>query len=207
MQAPAVQEASERNRALYDSFWEAVPDYARYNPGARHRRRLIFDLLSLGRCESLLDVGCGDGLFLRLLRRERPDIRALAGADLSPAQVERNRERLPGMDFYALDVQVGALDRAFDVVLCGEVVEHLEDQRAAFRHLAAMVNPGGRLLVTCPTGTMYATEKHFGHVHHPTRAELVDHARGAGLRERSVSNWGWPTYNLMKWATNVNPGW
>jgi trans-aconitate methyltransferase len=199
--------ASERNEALYNSFWEVVPDYIRYNPGARHRRRLMLRVLPRTNCSSLLDVGCGDGLLLRILRRDRPDIKAVAGADLAAAQVERNRMRMRDMNFHVLDIQTGALDQTFDIVVCSEVVEHVEDQRTAVMHLSKMVNPGGWLVITCPTGTMHHTEKHFGHVHHPTRSELFTHASAAGLREVSILNWGWPTYKLMKWATNVNPEW
>lgn len=198
---------TERNEALYDSFWETVPDYSRYNPGARHRRRLLLRALPRHHGFSLLDVGCGDGLFLRILRLERPDIPSLDGADLAPAQVERNRSSMPGMDFHVLDIQAAALDTTFDVVVCSEVVEHVGDQRAAMENLGKMVRGKGQLIVTCPTGTLYRTERHFGHVHHPTQSELISHANAAGLRLVSISNWGWPTYKLIKWATNVNADW
>jgi 2-polyprenyl-3-methyl-5-hydroxy-6-metoxy-1,4-benzoquinol methylase len=199
--------AAERNEALYRTFWEEAPDYARYNPGARHRRRLILELIADTPARSLLDVGCGDGTLLAVVRRARPDIREWAGADISAAQVERMGKRGTGIDFYALDIQSGALGRTFDLVLCSEVLEHLDDQEAALRNLAAMLNPGGRLVLTCPAGGMYATEKHFGHVRHPTRDELQRQAAAANLRVVSLQNWGWPLYKLMKWATNVNAEW
>src|SRR5271165_6417011 len=99
MHMPSERLASAWNEALYNSFWEATPDYLRYNPGARHRRRLLLGALPRTNCSSLLDVGCGDGLLLRILRRDRPDIHSLAGADLAPAQVERNRAAMAGIDF------------------------------------------------------------------------------------------------------------
>ena len=168
----AYASAAERNEALYESFWEDAPDYARHNPGARHRRRHILSILARTRATSVLDVGCGDGTLLALARSARPDIAVWAGADISAAQVERNRARWTGVDFYAVDIQKTALDRTFDLVLCSEVIEHLDDQPAALRNLSAMIRPGGRLVLTCPAGRMYATEKHFGHVRHPTREEL-----------------------------------
>jgi SAM-dependent methyltransferase len=199
--------AVERNRALYESFWEEVPDFSRHNPGACHRRRLILDLVSQLQFASALDVGCGDALLLRFLRRARPDIGSLAGADLSPSQVARNRLRSPEMDFYVLDVERGMLDRRFDLVLSSEVIEHLDDPRSALTHLAAMVKAGGWLLITCPTGRMYATEEHFGHVRHPSSRELAELGTGAGLRVHSLTTWGWPTYRFSKWATNIDARW
>lgn len=199
--------AVERNLAFYQGFWEDTPDFVRYNPGARHRRRAILQALGEEPFESVLDVGCGSGELLSLIERHHPRARGLAGADLSPDQVERNRKRLPRAEFFALDIQRAALERTFDLVVCSEVIEHLDDQRAAVAHLARMVRPGGRLLITCPTGTMYATEKHFGHVRHPSAEELSRWARDAGLEVGSIWNWGWPTYRLLKWATNVDADW
>ena len=114
---------------------------------------------------------------------------------------------MPGAEFFALDIQAAPLPRTFDVVVCSEVVEHLDDARAAVANLARMVNPGGRLLITCPAGTMYATERHFGHVRHPSAGDLAAWAELSGLRVDTLWNWGWPTYQLLKWATNVNSEW
>src|SRR5579863_6405475 len=169
--------AIDRNMRFYQAFWEETPDFTRYNPGARHRRRLITDCLGSERFVSALDVGCGQGELLSLLRGGHPEASALAGVDLSPDQVVRNQARWPDIEFFALDVQKEALDRTFDHVVCSEVIEHLDDQRGAVANLARMVRAGGRLLITCPTGSMYATERHFGHVRHPEAEELVGWAR------------------------------
>jgi SAM-dependent methyltransferase len=163
--------------------------------------------LAARRFSSALDVGCGDGSFLRALRRARPDIASVAGADLSATQIERNRVRFPDIEFHVLDVERATLGRRFDLVTASELVEHVDDQGAAVEHLGAMVNEGGYLLVTCPTGPIHSTEKHFGHVRHPSKAELSALGARAGLHVVSLASWGWPTYRLLKWATNVDPAW
>jgi 2-polyprenyl-3-methyl-5-hydroxy-6-metoxy-1,4-benzoquinol methylase len=201
------QSAIDRNMAFYQAFWEETPDFTRYNPGARHRRRLITDCLGSEDFSSALDVGCGQGELLSFLRIAHPEASSFAGVDLSPDQVARNRAKWPDMEFFALDLQKEALDRTFDLVVCSEVIEHLDDQRAAVGNLARMVRAGGRLLITCPTGTMYATERHFGHVRHPGAEELGRWARDAKLELVSLWNWGWPTYRLLKWATNIQADW
>jgi 2-polyprenyl-3-methyl-5-hydroxy-6-metoxy-1,4-benzoquinol methylase len=201
------QSAIDRNMAFYQAFWEETPDFTRHNPGARHRRRLILECLGSERFASVLDVGCGNGELLALLHGAHPEVSVLAGADLSPDQIARNRARLPAMEFSALDVQKDRLDRTFELVVCSEVIEHLDDQRNAVKNLTSMVAPGGRLVLTCPTGTMYPTERHFGHVRHPGAAELETWAHDAGLEVASLWNWGWPTYRLLKWATNVDAEW
>jgi len=202
-----VGDAGRFNEEYYDKFWGDCPDFSRYNPGARHRRRIITELLRPLPGKRLLDVGCGTGELLMWLTRELGGVTSFAGADLSSETVKRNAERLPGMQFRTLDVSREALGEQFDIVVCSEVVEHIEDRRTAFRNLAAMVAPGGHLLVTCPTGHVYQTERTFGHVSHPSVAEMDAHASAVGLRQVKAENWGWPLYRALKWATNVNTDW
>jgi len=74
-------------------------------------------------------------------------------------------------------------------------------------HLAAMVRPGGHLIVTCPTGKLHATEKLFGHVSHPTPDALRSLVERNGLEVLSLHNWGFPLYNGLKYATNMSSEW
>jgi hypothetical protein len=39
------RDATSFNEGYYDRFWADCPDFARYNPGSRHRRRIITELL------------------------------------------------------------------------------------------------------------------------------------------------------------------
>jgi SAM-dependent methyltransferase len=195
------------NEELYDRFWGDCPDFSRYSPGARHRRRIIAGLLRALPGARLLDVGCGDGELLLWLKRQLPALTSVAGADLSSETVKRNRARWPDTDFHVLDVARGSLRKTFDIVVCSEVIEHIEDRGAVFANLAAMLAPGGYLLVTCPAGRLYPTERRFGHVSHPTISELDAYAVRAGLRRMRAENWGFPLYKALKWATNINPEW
>lgn len=198
--------ASDYNRATYDRIWSQMSDFIRYNPGARHRRRHTFELLERCRFESLLDVGCGNAELLRLIDERWPN-KKLAGADLSSTVVDANRQALPHMEFFTANIEHDTLpaDRTFDVVVATEVIEHLDDPEAAIRRLAQACTPGGHVLVTCPTGKVWPTEKHFGHVRHPGDADLALWGRRAGLEVQELWSWGFPTYAFTKWAANVNP--
>ena len=191
--------------ATYDHHWDhRWSDFIRYHPGARHRRRLILECLARApRFERVLDVGCGLGQLLELIDERFPG-RDLTGVDLSQQAVETNRARWPGRRFEVLDLAQGALSETFDLVVCSEVIEHLEDQAGALERLASMVAPGGTLLLTCPTGKLHETERHMGHVHHPTLDELRALADPHGLEFVSATNWGWPLYRALKWATNLD---
>ena len=64
-----MRDATSYNRSTYDRIWPQMSDYIRYNPGARHRRRHIFEFLDTLRFSSLLDVGCGLGRQAGALKR------------------------------------------------------------------------------------------------------------------------------------------
>ncbi len=197
-------DATEKNRSTYNALWPQLSEFIRYNPGARHRRRHVFALLDRVPFSSLLDVGCGDGALLRMLHKRYPKV-SFHGVDLSAVVIERNQAALPHMQFATANVAVDPLPGSYDVVVCTEVLEHLDDPAKALRTIAEATKPGGHAVITTPTGTVHATERHFGHTRHMTRAELGLLAESAGFDVVENRSWGFPMYALTKWATNLDP--
>jgi SAM-dependent methyltransferase len=198
-------DAAAQNRETYDRIWPQMSDYIRHNPGAVHRRRHVFALLErAGAWRSLLDVGCGNAELLRLIDARFPG-RALAGVDVSSVVVAQNRRTLPHVRCEVCDVSTSDLPGPVDVIVCSEVLEHLDDPRSALGRMRDALAPAGYAVLTMPTGRVHATERHFGHVRHPRAEELVAWCDAAGLRVAELSNWGFPFYRLTKWATNLNP--
>jgi SAM-dependent methyltransferase len=97
---------------------------------------------------SLLDVACGTGRHLELLRATFPDV---AGVDMEPGLLEIARERLPGVPLVGADMRSFDLGRRFDGVTClFSSVGYLADAReldAAVARMAAHLEPGGVLVV------------------------------------------------------------
>jgi SAM-dependent methyltransferase len=205
-----IESTSQSQMDFYNSFWPEGFDFTRYHPGSRHRRRLIQKMLDKLQFKSVLDVGCGPGDLLVdiLARREKSDLK-LTGADISQEVVEKNSRQFPTMSFFHLDIQKHTISNvgSFDLIICSEVIEHLSDQRKAIENLASMLAKGGALLITCPSGKVFETEKSFGHTKHPSVKELTQLAIENGLGVEKAWNWGWPTYGLLKIATNINTSW
>jgi SAM-dependent methyltransferase len=116
----------------------------------RGRRRIIGEVvrrLALPAGVEILDAGCGSGRNMVELAR----LGNVTGLELADASVERARQRRVG------EVVQGSLDaipfedHEFDLAVCFDVIEHLDDDVGALRELRRVVRPGGTLLVTVPT--------------------------------------------------------
>jgi SAM-dependent methyltransferase len=66
------------------------------------------------------------------------------------------------LDYTSDIVSIPLPDRAVDVILCTEVLEHVPNPVAAIREMARLLKPGGRLLLTAPLGSFLHQEPyHF----------------------------------------------
>ena len=96
---------------------------------------------------SLLDVACGTGAHLEIMRRWY----AVEGVDISPEMLEVARSRLPLVPLHLADMRTLDLGRQFDAVMClfsaiGYLTEPAEMQ-TAIRRMTDHVAPGGVLIV------------------------------------------------------------
>jgi SAM-dependent methyltransferase len=91
-----------------------------------------------------LDVGCGEGETTRRLRRR---LTSVVGVDVDPASIETARSHGDDIDYVLGDFAVVDLpEESFDVVSAVAVLHHV-DLREGLTRLAALVRPGGVLLV------------------------------------------------------------
>ena len=123
---------------------------------ARHfwfRSRLQLVLWMLRRyfpsAQTLLDVGCGTGYVLAGIRRRCPSL-VLTGCDVRLTTLLEARRQMPDIQFFAADVFAVPYESEFDVVVALDVLEHIDDDRAALRALRNVVKPGGGLILTVP---------------------------------------------------------
>src|SRR5690606_13056890 len=99
----------------------------------------------------VLDVGCGDGVFLDRLAQDldRRDA-AYVGVDYSEHQLAK-AAALP-YDFHKCDLGSGIPfpDATFDVVHAAEVIEHLLNPDLLVDEAARVLKPGGHVVITTP---------------------------------------------------------
>ena len=161
-------------RVLYERhwWWRAREELLLSEIGRLDRQRPI---------RSVLDVGCGDGLFFDALST----FGTVEG-------VEPLGHLIPTDAPYRDRIHVGPFDdtyaprKRFDLILMLDVLEHLDDPAAALRHGLQLLEPGGRLLVTVPAFNLLWT-RHDDLNDHVTRYTKASFSTLA--RESSYEIW------------------
>jgi SAM-dependent methyltransferase len=134
-------------RVVYDRMAELDQVHWWY----RARREILSDLIARRiappKDARILEVGCGTGHNLEMLRR----FGRVEGIEVDPAARELATLRLgqPIMDC-PLPMLTGVPDRAYDMVAILDVIEHIEEDVAGMRALAGKMKPGARMLITVP---------------------------------------------------------
>jgi arsenite methyltransferase len=113
--------------------------------------------------ETVLDVGCGDGLIaFGALQRVGPDGHVIA-SDISPDLVERSRElaeelgagsRMSFLQARAEDLSAVA-DASVDVLTTRSVLIYVDDKAGSFREFFRVLRPGGRISLFEPINNYF----------------------------------------------------
>jgi 2-polyprenyl-6-hydroxyphenyl methylase / 3-demethylubiquinone-9 3-methyltransferase len=105
---------------------------------------------------AFLDVGCGGGIVSEPLARLGGELTGIDPAEenIEAAKLHAEKSRL-AIDYRATTVEALAeTDVAFDVVIASEVVEHVADLDFFAGRCAALVKPGGLMIVTTINRTL-----------------------------------------------------
>ena len=147
------RQVDNHSAIVSSSYYDAVyRDSAAYEaPAARSPyapvwNRLAELLRGFGACR-ILDLGCGPGQFAEFVREALPED-DYCGVDFSAVAIDKARQRVPGFAFERLELPITdfAGRAPFDVVVCTEVLEHVEADLA----IVAALPPGTPLLATVP---------------------------------------------------------
>jgi 2-polyprenyl-3-methyl-5-hydroxy-6-metoxy-1,4-benzoquinol methylase len=188
-------------------------------------RRLDGVLPTLGlRPSSVLDAGAEDATFVYWLADLYPEA-TITAVDIDADAIDACREARPTAYARRVRFEVSTFSalesQAFDLITAFDVLEHIEDDRAAAADLARALRPGGTILVHVPrdrwrtwSGTEQRVPDHEawrinpGHVRHgyspdALRRLLTD----AGLTVEDVQTWvgRWGVLAHTAYALLENP--
>jgi 2-polyprenyl-3-methyl-5-hydroxy-6-metoxy-1,4-benzoquinol methylase len=151
----------------------------------RARERVILAALERHRpargWRTVLDVGCGDGLFFDTLAR-LDGVTLVEGVEPAAALVSPDGPHRDRIHVAPFDVSFD-LGRRYSLVLMLDVLEHLPDPIAALRHAVSLLEPDGVFVATVPAFMVLWT-RHDELNHHYTRYSRSSFAalgRDAGL--------------------------
>ena len=151
---------------------EVMRDAVNYN---RYLRQLVRRYGETA--ATALDFGAGIGTF-----SDSPGLDPGAVHCVEPDAAARRQ--LESLGFAAHESLASVPDGAVDYVFTLNVLEHIEDDRAALADIYRVLKPGGRLFVYVPAfmALFSSMDRHVGHVRRYRLPEMVDRVEGAGFR-------------------------
>lgn len=149
--APTTVEASDS--VLRETFFQATNYHS--IPGGR--KKLDYLLSVVRRLQSersevrVLDVGCGNGGLAFPLAAIGCSV---LGVDVHAPTIERNRAQNAARNarFEAVPGAVFDLGETFDLIVCSEVLEHLDEPQPLVATMSRHLEPDGLLIITVPNG-------------------------------------------------------
>ncbi len=181
----------------YDKHFEYRKEFIDIAPRFFLRTTLMLRLLGK-RPGTVLDVGCGDGFFLRRLAQH--GYRAV-GIDVSRAGIELARHVLaefPQCEAHCATIEAFGPDASYEIATCGETLEHIEDDVAFLREINRLLAPGGVLVLTVPVDMSLWTQHDVdaGHFRRYSKAELFEKLGRTGFAIEEYVVWGFPLVRL-----------
>lgn len=162
--------------------------------------------------EEVLEAGAGIGNITGLLVQEGW---TLTVSEIEPLYLQGLRERFAGQpcvrEIVAIDLQHNDFARAyaayrerFGSIVLLNVIEHLEDDRAAVENCRFLLKPGGVLIALAPAYRFLFSmlDKELGHHRRYTRKRLAKVLTGGGLtiaRSFYFNFMGIPAWLYGKW--------
>ena len=163
------------------------------------RLRAVLDALAETGAHRVVDLGCGEGFYLRTLLAD-PTVTELVGVDVSARELafaERrlHLDRLPERQRAKLTLKQSSVTyrdgslSGYDACLLVEVVEHIEPDRLGSLEASVFDAGHAHVIVTTPNreynavyGMDPGTVRHPDHRFEWTRAEFADWATGVAQR-------------------------
>lgn len=170
------------------------------------RKRLILELLKhmdKGRC---LEIGCGAGDLCATLSNKGYRMK---GIDSSEEAIQLCRE------FHKDICQTGAITFAceslyevsdtFDIILMFEVLEHIENDRAALSRVHELLMPSGHILLSVPAheSSFGPSDIFAGHHRRYDRSKLLGLLKESRFEVQTIWSYGVPLANVTEKVRNV----
>jgi len=100
-----------------------------------------------GKNESVLDLGCGTGVFTKMLQQRH---KIVIGADISKTAIKEGEKMGIKMVLVDLNERLPFPKNFFDTVTAGEIIEHIFNTSNFLKEISRVLKKGGKLILTTP---------------------------------------------------------
>ena len=141
----------------YDQYgayhWKKItPSLKYYDASLSGRYLKALELTRNLKPMNIIDIGCGDGCLTTLFAKQFPRS-MITGIDTSDKAIDFARKITKG--FGNLTFINGSLydidpESRFDLIICAEVIEHLDDYKTFIERCHTIINSNGYMVITTP---------------------------------------------------------
>jgi 2-polyprenyl-3-methyl-5-hydroxy-6-metoxy-1,4-benzoquinol methylase len=168
-------------------FMQSTDNYKKHTTGSSLQKLLIdnfyatlFRQVGKLRPESILDVGCGEGFTLQKLM-DRGIGKRLEGIEYLDRAIEIGNKIHPELTLKQGNIyDLPYKDNEFDLVLCTEVLEHLEEPEKALKELKRVAKR--YCIISVPNEPLFML--------------------GNFLRGKNLARWGNDIEHIQHWTSN-----
>jgi SAM-dependent methyltransferase len=155
-----------------------------------------------------LDVGCGDGLVMRLILQQTASRPKMVGIDIDPLEAAAaDRVHVYDRVHTCPSERIPEPDASFDFAFSNSVLEHIPDLEGAIREVSRLLKAGGAFVFTVPgpdfhrclRGPLLAftsrqeyldhLDRRVAHLRYPTRAEWAELLGRHGMQVESAEGY------------------
>lgn len=149
-----------KNHKLY-SIWDQVP-VTYYQRGVRknllqkiwHRLKIRNSKFAINNFEfkKCLDIGCASGFMISEIAKAFPGAK-YHGVDVYDKAIRFAKKNYPQIKFKVAQAEnLPFKDNFFDLILCYETIEHVEDPKKSLKEMKRVLKNNGILLLTMDSG-------------------------------------------------------
>jgi methionine biosynthesis protein MetW len=121
----------------------------------RDRNSILLDWVGDGK--RVLELGCSTGYMSRLMKQRNCVITGIEADEKAAEQARAYCEEVLVLDLNSNDWAKGLPPKSFDVVLLGDVLEHLVDPGRLLRQVRRLIRTGGSLVISLPNVVHWQT--------------------------------------------------
>jgi len=153
-----------------NQFYLWITNHPSYYPDYRWEWDPVLEKISQSNSisKSLLEIGCGSGIFLEKTQKI-PELRAV-GLDTTQASVEKCQGK--NLEVYCATIesfltQADAPDKLFDFVVSFHCLEHVSDPKKLIQSMLLVLKPTGSIFVSTPYSPGSSETQWFDPLNHP----------------------------------------